>query len=190
MGFEERGEERKEFKRQYRMNEERAARLRANSFRAEELRLAPKGGRLVLLVLATKPRNAEAPRERRLFLCSTKRQASSTTRRPAALAFGGGLVVGDFLLEPEGFGVDGDGGIGDGRNFFGAAENVDDVDGFGDVFEARIGFLAEDFGFVGIDGNDVVTGGLEVGGDFVGGRGEDWRRGRRRRWFWSGGGDR
>ena len=63
--------------------------------------------------------------------------------------------------------MDGDSGIGYGRNFFGAAENVDDVDGDGDVFEARIGFLAKDFGFVGIDGDDGVTGGLEVGGDFV-----------------------
>lgn len=72
-------------------------------------------------------------------------------------------------MEPKGFGVDGDSGIGYGRNFFGAAENVDDADGDGDVFEARIRFLAEDFGFVGIDGDDGVTGGLEVGGDFVGG---------------------
>lgn len=81
--------------------------------------------------------------------------------------FGGGRVR-DALLEPEDLGVDRDGRIGDGRNAFGAAEDVDDVDGLGDVFEAGVGFLAQDFGFVGVDGDDFVTGGLQVGGDFVG----------------------
>jgi len=81
--------------------------------------------------------------------------------------FGAGEVR-NALLEPEDFCVDGDGGIGDGRDFFGAAEDVDDVDGLGDVFEAGVGFLAEDFGFVGIDGDDFVADGLEVGGNFVG----------------------
>jgi hypothetical protein len=84
----------------------------------------------------------------------------------ASFFSGGG--VGDVLLEPENFGADGDGGIGDGRDLFGAAEDVDDVDGFGNIFEARVGFDAEDFGFVGIDGNDFVADGLEVGGDSVG----------------------
>lgn len=73
------------------------------------------------------------------------------------------------LLEPEDFCADGDGGVGDGRDFLGAAENVDDIDAMGDVFEAGIGFLAEDFGFVGIDGDDFVADGLEVGGDLMGG---------------------
>ena len=79
--------------------------------------------------------------------------------------------MGDALLKPEDSGVDGDGGIGYGRNVFGATEDVHDVNGFGDVFEARIGFLTEDFPFVGIDGNDYVAGGLKVGGDFVRGTG-------------------
>ena len=72
-------------------------------------------------------------------------------------------------MEPEGFGVDGDGGIGDAWDFFGAAEDVDDVDGPGDVFEAGVGFLAEDFGLVWVDGDDFVAGGLEVSGYLVGG---------------------
>lgn len=77
--------------------------------------------------------------------------------------------MGDAKLEPESFGANGDCGIGDRGDFFGAAEDVDDVDGDGDIFEAGIGFLAEDFGFVGVDGDDGVAGALEVGGDFVGG---------------------
>ena len=77
--------------------------------------------------------------------------------------------MGDLLLEPESFGLNGDGGIGDGRDVFGAAEDIDDVDGFGNVFDAGIGFLTEDFGFVGVDGDDFVAGGLQVGGYFVGG---------------------
>ena len=80
--------------------------------------------------------------------------------------FGGG-GVGDSLLEPEDSGADSDGGIGDGRDFIGAAEDVDDVNRIGDVFEAGIGFFAQDFGFVGIDRDDAVAGGLEIGGDFV-----------------------
>jgi hypothetical protein len=79
--------------------------------------------------------------------------------------------VGDFLLQPEGFGMDGYGGIRCGRDVGGAAEDVDDVNGFGDIFEAGIGFLAEDFGFVGIDGDDAVTRGLEVRSYLVAGAG-------------------
>lgn len=79
------------------------------------------------------------------------------------------MLVGNSLLKPKGFGVDGDGGIGDGRNFFGATEDVDDVDRFRDVFKAGIGFLAEDFGFVRIYGDDFVADALEVGSNFVGG---------------------
>jgi hypothetical protein len=83
--------------------------------------------------------------------------------------FGGGFGAGNSQLEPEGFGMDGDRGIGDGRNFFGAAKDVDDVDGKWNVFEASVGFLAKDLGFIGINGNDGVAGGLEIGSDFVGG---------------------
>lgn len=83
------------------------------------------------------------------------------------MGLGGGLFVGDSLLEPEGFGVDGDGGIGDRWNFFGEAEDVDDVNGFWDVFKTSIGLLAKNFGFVGIDRDNFVTDGLKVGRDFV-----------------------
>jgi len=81
--------------------------------------------------------------------------------------FCSGTGIGDALLEPENFGADGDGGIGDGRNAFGTAEDIHDVNGFGDVLEARIGFLAEDLGFVGVDGDDFVADGLEIRGDFM-----------------------
>jgi hypothetical protein len=86
----------------------------------------------------------------------------------SSAGFFGGDGVSDAQLKPQSFGFDGDGGIGYGRNVFGAAEDVDDIDGMGDDFQAGIGFFAEDFGFVGVDGNDAVAGGLEVGGDFVG----------------------
>lgn len=83
------------------------------------------------------------------------------------MRIGRGGLVGNSLLEPERFGVDGDGGIGDRWNFFGAAEDVDDVNGFWDVFKTSIGLLAKNFGFVGIDRDDFVTDGLKVGRDFV-----------------------
>lgn len=85
------------------------------------------------------------------------------------VSFGGCDVVGNSLLEPEDLGVDSHGGSGNRWHIFGTPENVNDVDGFGDVFQARVGFLAEDFGFVGIDGNNFVSRGLEIGGDGVGG---------------------
>ena len=81
--------------------------------------------------------------------------------------FPGGGGVGDTELEPENFCAYGDGGIGYRGNIFGAAENVNDVNSLGDVFEARVAFCAKDFGFVGIHGDDAVAGGLQVGGYFV-----------------------
>jgi len=87
-----------------------------------------------------------------------------------ASGFAGGGVD-DTELKPDGFGVNCDRGVDDRVNFFAAAENVDDVDGIGDVFEARIAFLTEHFPFVGIDGNDAVADRLEVGGNFVAGAG-------------------
>lgn len=75
--------------------------------------------------------------------------------------------AGNPLLQPECFGVDGYGSVGHWGNFLGAAEDVHDVDGLGDIFQARVGFFAEDFRFVGIDRDNFVSGGLEVGGDFV-----------------------
>jgi hypothetical protein len=89
--------------------------------------------------------------------------------RRAGFFGGGGVFYAE--LEPEDFGFDGDGGVDDGWHIFGTAEDVDDVDGFGNVFEARVGFFAEDFGFVGIDGDDAVAGGLEIGSDFIAGAG-------------------
>ena len=65
--------------------------------------------------------------------------------------------VNDSLLEPQGFGVDGDGRIGDGSNLFGATEDVDDVDGEWNVFEVGVGFFAEDFGLVGVDRDNFVA---------------------------------
>ena len=44
-----------------------------------------------------------------------------------------GARADDAELEPHGFGADSDGRVDDGRNFFGAAEDVDDVDGLGDA---------------------------------------------------------
>jgi hypothetical protein len=82
--------------------------------------------------------------------------------------FGGGRIF-DAELEPNDFGADSDGGFDNRWNVFGAAENVDEVDGLGDVFEAGIGFLAEHFPFIGVDGNDAISGRLQVGGDLVAG---------------------
>jgi hypothetical protein len=87
----------------------------------------------------------------------------------AGLFGGGGVFYAE--LEPKNFGFDGDSGVCDGRHVFGAAEDVDDVDGFGDVFEARVGFCPEGFGFVGIDGDDPIANRLEIGSDFVAGTG-------------------
>jgi hypothetical protein len=103
------------------------------------------------------------------FLVFHEKAGVFDDREAGGVSFRGCRGVGNSLLEPEDFGADGDGGVREQGNIFGAAEDVDDVDGFGNVFEARVGSLAEDFGFVGIDGNDLVPGGLEVGGDGVGG---------------------
>ena len=88
-------------------------------------------------------------------------------QKTSRVRFGGSFGVGNSLLEPEGFGVDRDGGIGDRGNVLWAAEDVDDIDGKWNVFEAGVGFFAQDFGFVGIDGDDFVAGALEVGRDFM-----------------------
>jgi len=78
--------------------------------------------------------------------------------------FGGGVLVFDSLLHPDNFCADGDGAVDDGWDVFGSAKDVDnfDVVRFWNVFEARVGFFAEDFGFVGIYGDDAVAGGLYV----------------------------
>ena len=85
------------------------------------------------------------------------------------VCLGGSFGVRNSQLEPKRFGMDGDGGIGDGGDVFRAAEDVDNVDWKWDVFEAGVGVFAQDFGLVGIDWDDFVADPLEVGGDFVGG---------------------
>ena len=79
--------------------------------------------------------------------------------------FFGGSGIFDSLLEPQDFRFDGNGGICDRGDVFGAAEDVDDVNGNGYVFKAGVGCFAENFGFVGIDGNDFVAHGLEIRGN-------------------------
>jgi hypothetical protein len=78
--------------------------------------------------------------------------------------FVGGVVAFDSLLHPDNFCADGDGAVDDGWDVFGAAKNIDNFDvlRFWDVFKARVRFFAEDFGFVGIYGDDAVAGGLYV----------------------------
>ena len=78
--------------------------------------------------------------------------------------FVGGVLVFDSLLHPDNLCADGDGAVDDGRDVFGAAKNIDNFDvlRFRDVFEARVRFFAEDFGFVGIYGDDAISDGLHV----------------------------
>ena len=78
--------------------------------------------------------------------------------------FGGSVLVFDSLLHPDNFCADSDGAINDGWDVFGAAKNIDNFDvlRFRDVFEARVRFFAEDFGFVGIYGDDAISDGLHV----------------------------
>jgi hypothetical protein len=78
--------------------------------------------------------------------------------------FRGGVLVFDSLLHPDDFCADGDGAVDYRRDVIGAAKDVNDFDvvGFRYVFEARVGFFAEHFGFVGIYRDDAVAGGLYV----------------------------
>jgi hypothetical protein len=81
--------------------------------------------------------------------------------------FVGGVLVFDSLLHPDYFCADGDGAVDDRWDVFGAAKNIDNFDGlrFWDVFEAWVRFFAEDFGFVGIYGDDAISDGLHILGD-------------------------
>jgi len=84
-----------------------------------------------------------------------------------SMGFGGRLGASDSLLKPQGFCMNGNSGIGDARNLFDAAKDVHDIDGNGNILQTGVGSLAEDFGFVGINGNDGVAGGLKVSRDLV-----------------------
>jgi hypothetical protein len=78
--------------------------------------------------------------------------------------FVGGILVFDSLLHPDDFCADGDGAVDNGWDVFGAAKNIDNFDvlRFWDGFEAWVRFFAEDFGFVGIYGDDAVSDGLYI----------------------------
>jgi len=78
--------------------------------------------------------------------------------------FRGSVLIFDSLLHPDYFCADGNGAVDNRRDVFGAAKDVDnfDVVGFRNVFETRIGFFAEDFGFVGIYRDDAIADGLYV----------------------------
>jgi hypothetical protein len=80
------------------------------------------------------------------------------------VGFDGGVLVFNSLLHPDNFCADGDGAVDDRRDVFRAAKDVDnfDVVRFRNVFQAWVGFFAEDFDFVGIYGDDAVAGGLHV----------------------------
>ena len=82
-------------------------------------------------------------------------------------SFCGCGVIFDSLLHPDYFCTDSDGAVDDGWDVFGAPKDVDDFDvlRFWDVFQTRVAFFAEDFRFVGIHGDDVVTGRPHVLGD-------------------------
>ena len=71
------------------------------------------------------------------------------------------------VLHPDVFGADGDGLVDYRGDLVGAAENVDQIDGFGDGWEVGVGYFAEGFLDGGVDGDDAVALLLEVGGDAV-----------------------
>ena len=74
----------------------------------------------------------------------------------------GGLVVDDAKLHPDDLGADFDGFFNDGRYIFRHAEDVYDVDGFGNVFHRGVGSPAEDFVRPGIHRDDVVALGEQI----------------------------
>ena len=76
--------------------------------------------------------------------------------------YGCGRFVLYAFLHPDGARADLNCGFDDFGNQFRATENIHDVDFFGNVFQAGVGFFAEDGGFVRVDGNDAVAGGLEI----------------------------
>src|SRR5579883_7576 len=85
-----------------------------------------------------------------------------------ARAAGGGFVDHAFL-QPQRFRADTDRGLDDFRNMLRAAENIDHVDPLRNIFQTRVTFFAEHFGFMRIHRNDAVSDALHVIGDAVGG---------------------
>src|SRR5213596_1811839 len=68
-------------------------------------------------------------------------------------------------LHPNNAGTAADGGLYNVRNVFGPAEDVDDVKGFGNVVQSRIGHLTKDFGLEGIHRDNPISGTLHVSGN-------------------------
>ena len=75
--------------------------------------------------------------------------------------------VDDAELQPDGFGVNCDRRVNDGRNLFGTPEDTDKIDRLGNVLQSGIRFCAEHFPFVGINREDAITHRLQVGGNFM-----------------------
>ena len=65
-------------------------------------------------------------------------------KESGAASPGGSRFVLDAFLHPDGAGADANRRVGDFRDQLRTAENVNDVDLFGDVFEAGIAFFTED----------------------------------------------
>src|SRR5712692_1754554 len=74
----------------------------------------------------------------------------------------GGLVVDDALLHPHGLRADANRALHHSGHVFRAAEDVHDVHLVGNIFQARVAFLAEDFALVWIHRNDAVARGLQI----------------------------
>ncbi len=81
-----------------------------------------------------------------------------------ACAFGGCLID-DAVLQPDGRRFDRDRLIDDGTDELRAAENADDVDGNGQIAQARVRPFSENFPDVRVDGDDAITGALKVAGN-------------------------
>lgn len=82
-----------------------------------------------------------------------------------------GFLVFDAELEPERLGADLDGLAGDFRGLVGAAEDVDEVDGAGNVEKRGVGRLAKNLFLLGVDGDDLVADFLKGLGDAEAGAG-------------------
>ena len=96
-------------------------------------------------------------------------QRFMTTSMPAASAFARRRVVAHAELHPDHLGADGDGIVDDGRHLVAGAEDIDHVDGLGNVAQAGIGHLAQQrlAGDAGIDRNDAIALALQIFHDEV-----------------------